>query len=573
MTPELENLIRDAADFTGEAAPSLLDAAAPVLADGALAPGDFYFVGLIGGKEVGKSALVNALVGQPITKSTSFGPGTDTVIAYVHESQTDAVRALLTREAVGQFRIVPHQMPGLARQVLLDLPDIDSHWKAHAELTRRMLRQMLFPVWVQSVEKYADRKPQDLLAQVAVGNAADNFVFCLNKVDQLSTMSGNDPAALDELRTDFAARIGRTLSTPPPRVWMISAARPAEFDFPELRAVLSNQKSGEIVKQSQDLARRQQERSIVAWLKTLDLPGRAERLVRLEREATELLGARVATPLIEQSLPALTDDPSTRLALTDEVLSARIRRWPVVSLVHTVLTPVLAVIRRNVGVSRTSSLPDAEALVDAHLRPGGTPVAVLVRSSFATLQQSNPAVSDLYRARRLWEDMPADTAAASLRTTLTETVARNRAEVRQKLTGRRSGLFAPVRLLLTLGALVWFPLLQPIAEAVVVDKRFNWSVIDSTHELAVLLIRIFSVAAVLQNLTFLGLYFFAIWVVLRWDTQQRITRMIAKWKSDTGDQSLTVQTMRWADGLTAPIREAREAAEAIAARAAAVQAE
>jgi GTPase Era involved in 16S rRNA processing len=570
MTPELERLVRDAAEFTAEAPPSLLDAAAPVLTDAALAAGGFYLVGLIGGKDVGKSALVNALVGQSITTSTAFGPGTETVIAYTHQKQAGAVRQLLEKQAPGQFRIVTHDVAGLSRQVLLDLPDIDSHWRSHVELTRRMLRHMLFPVWVQSVEKYADRQPQDLLGQVAVGNSAANFVFVLNKVDQLATMSGNDPDAIEELRADFAARVGRTLSTPPPRVWMVAATKPGEFDLPELRRVLSNQKSGEIVQQSQEMARKQQDRSVVMWLGTLDLPGRASRLRRLEQEATELLADRVATPLIEQSLPALTDDPSTKLALTDEVLAARVARWPIVSLVHTVLTPVMAVVRRNVGVTRSASLPDAEALVEAHLRPGGTPLATLVRSAFATLQQSNPAVSDLYRGRRLWEDMPADTAAASLRSTLTETVARHRAAVREQLTGHRSPVFAPLRWLLTIGAVVWFPFLQPIAEAVVVDQKFDWSVIHSSHELAVLVVKIFSVNALLQSLTFLGLYFFSIWVVLRWNTQKKINRLVGRWKSDTSDQSLTVQTMRWVDGLTGAIQEAREAADEIAARAAAV---
>src|SRR5258708_10988406 len=72
------------------------------------------------------------------------------------------------------------------RQVLLDLPDIDSHWGQHLAVTRKMLRHMLFPIWIQSVEKSADRPPQELLMKAAAGNAPANFVFCLNKADQLA---------------------------------------------------------------------------------------------------------------------------------------------------------------------------------------------------------------------------------------------------------------------------------------------------------------------------------------------------------------------------------------------------
>ena len=59
--------------------PALYQDDAPVLSDAAMKEAEdqgFYLVGLIGGKEVGKSALVNALVGKSITQSTSFGEGT-----------------------------------------------------------------------------------------------------------------------------------------------------------------------------------------------------------------------------------------------------------------------------------------------------------------------------------------------------------------------------------------------------------------------------------------------------------------------------------------------------------------
>src|SRR6476646_3070518 len=127
MSPSLDQLVRDVAAAIGAAKPVWLEDDAPVLAEHETrAP--FYLVGLIGGKDVGKSALVNALVGHNITAQTSFGPGTETVIAYAHQSQVDALTQLLTREATNRFTIVPHQVDALRRQVLLDLPDVDSHW-------------------------------------------------------------------------------------------------------------------------------------------------------------------------------------------------------------------------------------------------------------------------------------------------------------------------------------------------------------------------------------------------------------------------------------------------------------
>src|SRR5205085_8943134 len=119
------------------------------------------------------------------------------------------VQTFLECEVRGQYRIITHDVDALERQVLLDLPDIDSVYADHVELTRRMLRHMLFPIWIQSVEKYADQQPQKLLAAVAEGNDPANFVFCLNKADQLLAREGT--AAVEQLRDDYAARIARVL--------------------------------------------------------------------------------------------------------------------------------------------------------------------------------------------------------------------------------------------------------------------------------------------------------------------------------------------------------------------------
>ena len=87
MTPAVEQLVRETIELTGAPRPELLADDAPVLSDDALASdersdgGGFYLVGIIGGKDVGKSALVNALAGRNITAITSHGPGTEGVIA------------------------------------------------------------------------------------------------------------------------------------------------------------------------------------------------------------------------------------------------------------------------------------------------------------------------------------------------------------------------------------------------------------------------------------------------------------------------------------------------------------
>ena len=142
--------------------------------------------------------------------------------------------------------------------------------------------------------------------------------------------------------------------------------------------------------------------------------------------------------------------------------------------------------------------------------------------------------------------------------------------MRDRLAGRGRA-FAPVRWLLTIGALVWFPFVQPLAETLLVrDQAVDWSLLRQTHELMLLAIRVFSVAALLQSLTFLTMYFLVLWFVLRWDTQRRVARLAGRWRGDTSDLSLTVQTVRWLDDLLKPVRAAKDRVEGLATRAAAV---
>src|SRR5262245_45512799 len=138
MTAELHQLVTEVIELTGAATPTLLEKDAPVLHPATVEadPEQPYLVGLLGGKEVGKSALVNAVSGKRLSPASAFGPGTEIAVAYAHKAQAEPVRHLLETEAPGRFRIIGHDMEQLSRQVLLDLPDIDSHFSEHVELTR-----------------------------------------------------------------------------------------------------------------------------------------------------------------------------------------------------------------------------------------------------------------------------------------------------------------------------------------------------------------------------------------------------------------------------------------------------
>lgn len=553
MNASLVQIVREVMEVTGDDPPDLLRDDAPVLSEQAMHDGDsdgFYLVGLIGGKDVGKSALVNAFAGETITPSSSHGRGTETAIAYVHSDHAEDVKALLERETPGRYRIVTHSVAALRRQALLDLPDIDSHYKDHLQLTRTLLRQMLYPIWVSSIEKYADRQAQQMLVRVATGNAADNFLFVLNKADQV-----HDEHALTELREDYAGRIARALElSKPPSVYCVSATGAATFELSKLKAFLGRERSAADVQRSIASAQRTQNRSLLTWLKRQDLPRRAEGLARLRHEIEESVAARIGTVLLDGVIPQLLDDPATQFAMADEVLSERVAHWPMVNLVHALLSPLFLLIRS--ATARNAGPPlSADALVDSSLRQSGEPLAGVLQNSFAQLRRSYPDLADLYGQRKLWEQMPAELAIGELSNRLAQAIRRQRQVARDRLS-RGSWLTAPLRWALTIGAVLWFPFLQPILEAMFRGKN-----VSDWPNLVGLIVAVLGVNYLLKSAAFLVIWFIVLWLALRWNTQRRVGKLSSSWKAtDQSDPSvnLALQGLEWMQSLTDPIRQSSE---------------
>jgi len=576
MLAEYQQLVDEIRDLTGASAPALMEEDAPVLGDDALnAAGDqMYLIAIIGGKDVGKSALVNALVGQEITARTSFGPGTEIAVAYAHEDQKENLSKLLQREAPGQFRIVTHRIDHLRRQVLLDLPDIDSHYRGHVELTRRILRHVLFPIWMQSVEKYADKQPQQLLAAVAQGNAPQNFIFSLNKVDQLTGREAESSAR--ELAEDYSRRVSSLLKIKPPQIWMLSAIHPEQYDLPDLRKVLSQERSEKSVNSSRQNALQRQGLSLADWVARQDLENRLALMQRLSAAAEEEVAARLGTPLLQSVVPRLLEDPAYRMALADELMEKRVAKWPIVNLLHILLSPLVSIARRRLPIPQQFALESPESMVDGYLRSfpssrgeiidrsdpiAGRSATAVLQSTFAFLHQSFPAIARLYTNWKLWESMPAQMAESDLRRRLSSTVERQRNRLREQLNvgGVISAFF---RTLLTIGALLWFPILQPLLEAFLKDHTLR--------NLTLLAVQLFGVAYLLKTVVFLAVYYTLLWLILRWDTQRRIDKFLRRLQSSRDSDptlTLTGQAIEWLNELLTPIRSATERLENVVQKA------
>ncbi|NLX12443.1 MAG: GTPase domain-containing protein [Phycisphaerales bacterium] len=553
MLEQTRQIVMEAAALIGESPPRLMEGDAPVLNDAVLDPTavpKYYLVGLIGGKNVGKSTLINALVGEKITLQSTHGAGTEKVIAYAHAAQAAALRELLEREVPGQYEIVTHEHSQRMRQVLLDLPDIDSHYEFHVAITRRMLRHMLYPVFIQSVEKYADRKPRELLSAITEGNDPRNYVFVLNKIDQILASEG--PEGVRQLGEEYASRLTVVLGIASPKVWMISALDSSLGELVALRESLAKDQSPQTIAQSSRLAAQRQVGSLLTWLEGQKMDRHLATLERLENDAREEVMARLGGPLIER-MHRLIDDPTLHMGLADEAMDERVKRWPIVNVLHQLLGPMLSVLRYRLPIPRQRGLADIDTLVAPYLNAKEGPARQMLQATFAQLHQTHPMLSRLYRDNRWWGPEAAEQAVSELHRQLTATLNSRRDVLHHKYTKSGGAISASARILITWGALLWFPFVQPVLEAYLAD--------GSLRNFALLFVRVLGATYLLQNVGLLAVYFLVIWLILKWHTQRHVDRLLEKWKeADEQDpeQSLAGTIMIWVQRMLAPISRTRQ---------------
>ena len=175
------------ADAINRQLATLLDRVPADLARGAevALADELVICGVLGGKDVGKSTLINALAEAQVSADASeVGRGTDRPIAYVHEAQTDAVEARL--HAVGHevdLQVCTHQADAIRNVVLLDLPDFDSEFADHLDIVRRAAPLLDRVLWVLTPKKIGDRAWVSMLHDVIKDTR--NVHCVLNKTDEL----------------------------------------------------------------------------------------------------------------------------------------------------------------------------------------------------------------------------------------------------------------------------------------------------------------------------------------------------------------------------------------------------
>ena len=185
-------------------------------------PADSYVLALVGGTGVGKSSLLNALAGMPVSDASARRPTTAHPIAWVPRASRSELAGLLGWLGVPDEEVRDHDGDGPGDVAILDLPDLDSIERAHRERVEAILPRVDAVVWVTDPEKYHDAiLHDDFLAEWLP--RLDRQVVVLNKTDRLS--ADDAERVQHDLERDLARMAGAGGRGPRVRV-LLASARP-----------------------------------------------------------------------------------------------------------------------------------------------------------------------------------------------------------------------------------------------------------------------------------------------------------------------------------------------------------
>lgn len=204
--------------------------------------------GILGGKDVGKSTLINTLAGQEISVDREeVGAGTSRPLVYVHRDMIVAARERLGayassiarrseaggRSPGGELQFFPHQADSIRNAVLVDLPDFDSDFRQHEAIARAVAPFLDRVIWVVTPRKIADRAWVAFARDVV--KASTNIYFVLNKSDELMsdengwTTEARSPAECEQQAERF---------TRGQRQWACNVLRQTGYEFDDDRLFL-----------------------------------------------------------------------------------------------------------------------------------------------------------------------------------------------------------------------------------------------------------------------------------------------------------------------------------------------
>jgi len=462
---------------------------------------ELWVWGVLGGKDVGKSTLVNALAGDDVVlRGDDVGEGTTHPSAYL----TACDRAALQLRFAGldgvdiSYRCnAPDRMAGL---VLLDLPDFDSMFDDHVEQVRRMASLLDGVIWVTTPKKVGDFRAAQEIHRVLKDRT--NFVYVVNKIDWLLAQSDGD--ACEELdRTTSALRASVASCDAAQRQDQTFAISAKYADAKSILDAIAQQRAagepGAVATSTRSLneaAARLAEgfeslRRMLTSAPTREVIGGnklANAAYQARTEARELLAhfqprrvvhrltesgsENAIAEIVERSLPvvfcerlmcSLNDEQRLFADFSTRLFKNRISHWPILGIIAWPLSlvgVVLGGIRRRV-IGGLSGIPGLASDGGGLFQMDGLRLDERFEAIVAGVRSRLGRVG-----RQVGIDWPAPSDLASqFRVDVLTLTHEQQSAVIGRLLDRRPTLVGRgCRWLLAVGVLLWFPLVQPLLE-------------------------------------------------------------------------------------------------------------
>ncbi|HNV71931.1 MAG TPA: 50S ribosome-binding GTPase, partial [Candidatus Ozemobacteraceae bacterium] len=142
---------------------------------------DGLLVGLVGGTNVGKSTLINALAGQEIAPTSARASYSLRPAVYVHRNREAMARTRLAGLLQPEDRFLVHAVEPLERLILVDSPDFDGINEENRDVFRQVLARLDLALCVVTTQKYDSLKLYEILGR-EMGYRRIAFVF--NRIDE-----------------------------------------------------------------------------------------------------------------------------------------------------------------------------------------------------------------------------------------------------------------------------------------------------------------------------------------------------------------------------------------------------
>lgn len=462
-----------------------------------------FLYGIVGGKDVGKTSLINQLAGAVISQDTAIiDEGTRVAVAYCYEEDLAAVRQRLKSYAGSRLIFVGHRRPELQNVVLMDLPDYDSRFESHLADVKALTRYLQGLIWVTSPRKYGD--DQFLQQLAAVAQSHENYFIVLNKMDQLDAQAPPEEVRQEVYRFITEECRKRHIHAPElNQLFLVSAVSPDKYEFRQMHERLIRPHTArEIIHAKLKNLAAEFEQNLARMRSSYNLDRRIARIDEAEAFIKAQVTTHFSQAYCETVSRRLGEQPHLQRRVVKLIFAQQVKRWPVLRTLFFPLTGLISAVGGTLRAAWSDEVPE-KTMTELLRFDGRSPATNLfkirdeLRAAFPDLHGDmgdepdyNEQVHHRFaRLLRAYEERLADYFMAE---------------------NRKPGVIK--RLLMVL-PLAWFPFLQPL---VLKTTSLNWHapIGDLMKEIVMFFISLLGSKSLLTSLAFLGLFYTIVMVLM-----------------------------------------------------------